>query len=144
MLNNLSEKIRECYRKAEDCGQKAATETDPELRRGFLDGERRWLLFASSYEFNSRLTDFSAWAKRQTAPRDQTARWEVCYALHICLKDGHEQTEYDRRGELPKLGEDIPITLSEKQFYVRVLNVISAPSAKEPPEFAHYVYAVEV
>jgi hypothetical protein len=138
MLNNPSEKIRECYHEAEDFARKAAAETDPQLKRDFLASERQWLLLARSYEFNSRLTDFSAWATRRAAPPR-----ELYYALHTRLKDGDEQTEYDRRGELPKLGEVIPITLSDKRFYVRVLNVISAPSAKEPPEFAHYVYAVE-
>jgi hypothetical protein len=133
MLNNLSEKIRECYHNAEDCAQKAAAQTDSQLKQDFLDSEDRWLLLARS----SRLTDFSAWARR-TAPR------EVYYALHICLKDGHHQTEYNRRGELPKLGEFISVTLSDEQINVRVLNVITAPSAHEPPEFAHYVYAVEV
>jgi hypothetical protein len=137
MLNNLSEKIRECYHNAEDCAQKAAAQTDSQLKQDFLDSEDRWLLLARSCEFSSRLTDFSAWARR-TAPR------EVYYALHICLKDGHHQTEYNRRGELPKLGEFISVTLSDELINVRVLNVITAPSANEPPEFAHYVYAVEV
>jgi hypothetical protein len=43
MLNNLSEQIRECYRHAEDCAQKAAVETDPGLREDFLRLEKRWL-----------------------------------------------------------------------------------------------------
>lgn len=51
MLNNLNEKMRECYRKAEDCARKAAAETDPQLKRDFLDNERRWLLLAQSYDF---------------------------------------------------------------------------------------------
>jgi hypothetical protein len=67
----------------------------------------------------------------------------VYYGLHIQRKDGHHQTEYDRRGELPRLGDFIPVTLNGEQINVRVLNVITAPSVHEPVEFAHYVYAVE-
>jgi hypothetical protein len=130
MLNNLSAQIRNCYRQAEDCARKAAAQTDPKLKRDFLASERRWLLLARSYEFSSRLTDFSAWAERRPP-------LEVYYALHICLKDGN------RRGELPRLGEFISITLSDEQTEVRVVNVITAPSVHEPVEFAYYVYAVE-
>ena len=64
MLNNLSEQIRECLRHAEDCGRRAAAQTDLQLRQDFLDMERRWLFWARSYEFTARLTDFTR--------RDQT------------------------------------------------------------------------
>jgi hypothetical protein len=137
MLNNLSAQIRNCYRQAEDCARKAAAQTDPRLKQDFLASERRWLLLARSYEFSSRLTDFSAWAERRPP-------LEVYYALHICLKDGHHQTEYNRRGELPRLGEFISVTLGDEQTKVRVVNVITAPSVHEPVEFAYYVYAVEI
>jgi hypothetical protein len=137
MLKHFGEQIRDCYRHAEDCAQKAAAQTEPELKRDFLDLERGWLLLAQSCEFSRQLNGFSAGAKRGTAvPR------EVNYALHICRKDGQEQTEYNRRGELPKLEEIIPISLSDEQINVRVLNVITAP-AKERAGFAYYVYAVE-
>jgi hypothetical protein len=137
MLKHLGEQIRDCYRHAEDCAQKAAAHTEPELKRDFLDLERGWLLLAHSCEFSRRLNGFSAKAKRRTAPPQ-----EVCYALHICRKDGQEQTEYNRRGELPKLEQIIPLTHNGEQLYVRVLNVITAP-AKERAGFAYYVYAVE-
>jgi hypothetical protein len=137
MLNNLSAQIRNCYQQAEDCARKAAAQTDRRLKRDFLASERRWLLLARSYEFNSRLTDFSAWARR-------TGPGEVYYGLHIQRKNGNHQTEYNRRGELPRSGEIISVTLSGEQINVCVLNVITAPSAHEPVEFAHYVYAVEV
>jgi hypothetical protein len=66
MLNNLSEQIRECYRHADDCAQKAAAEADPQIKADFLDLELRWLFLARSHEFTERLTDFSDEAKRKS------------------------------------------------------------------------------
>jgi hypothetical protein len=63
MLNNLSEQIRDCLHRAEDCAQKAAAQTDQKLKQGFLDNERRWLMLAQSYDFTQRLGDFSDEAK---------------------------------------------------------------------------------
>ena len=59
MLNDLSEQIRQCLAHAEDCAQRAAVQTDPQLKQDFLDTERRWLFLARSYEFTDALTDFS-------------------------------------------------------------------------------------
>jgi hypothetical protein len=64
VLNNLSEQIRECLRHAEDCSQKAAAQTDPNLKEDFLNLERRWLYLARSYEFTDRLTALSDETKR--------------------------------------------------------------------------------
>ena len=69
MLNNLSEHVRECLRHAEECAQKAAAQSDPTLKKDFLDMERRWLSLARSYELSERLTDFSAETKRQATDR---------------------------------------------------------------------------
>jgi hypothetical protein len=67
MLNNynLSEQIRDCLQHAEDCAQKAAAQTDPELKQDFLVMERRWLFLARSYGFTERLTKLSNETKRQ-------------------------------------------------------------------------------
>ena len=67
MLNNLSEHIRECLRHAEDCGRKAAAQTDPTLKEDFLDMERRWLSLARSYELTEQLTYFSGKAAKREA-----------------------------------------------------------------------------
>ena len=64
VLDGISEQIRECYRHAEDCGRKAAAQTDPKIKADFLDLERRWLVLARSYDFTERLTDFSHEGKR--------------------------------------------------------------------------------
>jgi hypothetical protein len=59
VLNNVSEQIRECYRRTEDCARKAAAQTDPTLKADFLDLERRWLVLARSYDFTERLNSFT-------------------------------------------------------------------------------------
>jgi hypothetical protein len=59
MLRKVSEEIRNCYRRAEECARKAAAQTEPTLKADFVAMERRWLRLARSYEFTERLTDFS-------------------------------------------------------------------------------------
>ena len=59
VLNNLSEQVRDCLQHAEDCGRKAAAQTDPELRDDFLRLEKRWLELARSMEFVERLGAFT-------------------------------------------------------------------------------------
>lgn len=46
-----SEQIRECYRHAEACEREAAAQTDPLLRKDFLDTAARWVKLARSFEF---------------------------------------------------------------------------------------------
>lgn len=66
MLKNQREPIRECLQHAEDCARKAAGQTDPKLKKDFLDMEQRWLFLARSYEFTERLGDFSHETKRMS------------------------------------------------------------------------------
>jgi hypothetical protein len=73
MLNNMSEQIRECLRHAEDCARQAVAQTCPNLKKDFLDMERRWLFLASSYEFTERVTDFSAETKRLAKHRSSNS-----------------------------------------------------------------------
>jgi hypothetical protein len=56
---DLSEKIRECYRHAEDCERQAVAQTDPALRKDFLDTAARWVKLAQSYEFEEQLTQLT-------------------------------------------------------------------------------------
>ena len=72
MLNNVSEQIRECLRHAEDCARQAAAQSCPNLKKDFLDMERRWLFLARSYEFTERVTDFSAETKRKAKHRSSS------------------------------------------------------------------------
>jgi hypothetical protein len=68
MLQSLSQDVRECYRHAEDCAEKARGAATAELRTDFLRLERAWLSLARSYEFTGRLSDFNAerTARRET------------------------------------------------------------------------------
>jgi hypothetical protein len=56
VLENLSEKIRECYAHASDCEWQARSHTDPAIRQDFLDTAERWRKLAHSYEFAERLS----------------------------------------------------------------------------------------
>jgi len=59
MLQSLGEDVRDCYRHAIDCAQKARDAATPELRSDFLRLERAWLSLARSYEFTERLSAFN-------------------------------------------------------------------------------------
>jgi hypothetical protein len=59
MLQNLSNEIRECYLRAEECKGRADTAKTPAARTDFLDMEDRWLSLAHSYEFAERLSSFT-------------------------------------------------------------------------------------
>jgi len=65
MLNSLSQQVRECMLKAEDCAHRAKIERDPSLVRDFLDMERRWLRLARSYQFSEQLEAFSRHDKKR-------------------------------------------------------------------------------
>jgi hypothetical protein len=60
MLQKLSEDIRECYERAEQCRRAAETAGNPSAKGDFLDMEKRWLSLARSYEFAERLSSFTA------------------------------------------------------------------------------------
>ena len=55
MLKVLSEDVRECCRRAEECARQAKAQRNPEDRRDFLDLELRWLKLARSYEVSERV-----------------------------------------------------------------------------------------
>jgi hypothetical protein len=59
VLDNLSDKIRECHAHAEECERRAREQTDPALRQDFHDTAQRWLKLAASYEFTERLQRFT-------------------------------------------------------------------------------------
>jgi hypothetical protein len=71
MLQGLSEQIRNCLLRAEECGQRAKTERDPALVRDFLDMERRWLTLARSYQFGESLDDFTTANSEQRRKFDE-------------------------------------------------------------------------
>jgi hypothetical protein len=59
MLQNLSEEIRECLRRAEECKRLSKTALIPSAIKDYLDMEQRWLDLARSYEFTERLSRFT-------------------------------------------------------------------------------------
>ena len=66
MLQNHSEEIRECLRRAEECKRMSRAALSPSAIQEYLEMERRWLALARSYEFTERLSRFRKrdWPKR--------------------------------------------------------------------------------
>ena len=69
MLQNLSEEIRECLRRAEECKRLSKTALSPSAIEDYLNMEHRWLTLARSYEFAERLSSFTIGASRQSRVR---------------------------------------------------------------------------
>jgi hypothetical protein len=60
VVDDLSERIRECYRHAENCERQAAAQTDPALQKSFLDTAAIWVKIAQTYEFEEQLMRFTS------------------------------------------------------------------------------------
>ena len=65
MLQNLSEQIRECLQRAEECGQQAKLQRDPRLAGDFLDLEQRWLRVARSYQSGEQVESFISYTEKR-------------------------------------------------------------------------------
>ena len=46
MLNNHAQEIRECYQQAVHCAHQVEAQSDPQVKKQFLELTRRWLLLA--------------------------------------------------------------------------------------------------
>ena len=69
MLQNLSQEIRECLRRVEECTRLAKTAVTAGAINDYLEMEQRWLALARSYEFAERLSNFTAVQEPQTAEK---------------------------------------------------------------------------
>ena len=56
MLQNLSEEIRECLCRAEECKRLSKTTLSTSAIEEYLEMEHRWLTLAHSYEFAETLS----------------------------------------------------------------------------------------
>jgi hypothetical protein len=65
VLNKVSDKVADCYERANECRLKAEETLNEAFKREYLDMEDRWLLLARSYEFGDRLVDFTNETARQ-------------------------------------------------------------------------------
>jgi len=74
MLQNLSEDIRECLGRAEECKRLSKTALTPSAIKDYLDMEQRWLALAHSYEFAERLSRFVEPLRRKKARHEQKPR----------------------------------------------------------------------
>ena len=69
MLQNLSEEIRECLRRAEECKRLSRTALTPPAIQDYLDLEQRWLSLAYGYEFAQRLSRFTEPFRKRDWPK---------------------------------------------------------------------------
>ena len=60
MLEQLSDRIRECYERAVEAKERADAINDPALKVEFLNVARHWLVLARSYGFSDSLNDFTS------------------------------------------------------------------------------------
>jgi hypothetical protein len=59
MLEQFSDKVRECYEFAAEARAKVDATNDPALKAEWLNAERRWLHLARSFGFTESLKDFT-------------------------------------------------------------------------------------
>jgi hypothetical protein len=63
MLERLSDNIRECYLRADECRRHADEIVDPSRSQFYLNMERRWLLLARSHAFAEQISRFNKAAR---------------------------------------------------------------------------------
>jgi len=74
MLQNLSEEIRECLRRAEECKGLSKTTLTASAISDYLEMEQRWLALARSYESAERLPRFIAPFSKGKQPKNSRRR----------------------------------------------------------------------
>jgi len=50
MPNNHGHEIRECYQQAKHCAEQADAQSDPKVKKQFLELTRLWLILARGYD----------------------------------------------------------------------------------------------
>jgi hypothetical protein len=91
MLQNLNARVHNCLARAEEYGQRAKIEADPELARDYLEMERGWLTLARSYQFGESLSDFIA-----AAPKPGGLDEELHKISTLLIQEGSLDALYDR------------------------------------------------
>jgi two-component sensor histidine kinase/PAS domain-containing protein len=66
VLQQLSEQVRECHRRAADAKAQADATIDPAMKRSYSDLADRWLFLARSHMFTESLQDFVDQAPQRT------------------------------------------------------------------------------
>jgi hypothetical protein len=67
MLENLSEQVLDCLRRAEEAAERAKRAPNPSVRRDLLEMERRWLKLAHGYQFLDQFGVFTTYNKQRRA-----------------------------------------------------------------------------
>jgi hypothetical protein len=74
LLENLSEEVRQCYERAEECAGQARVIQDEKLRADYLRLAQGWLKLARSYELWQRLKLFTNEDARRKNDLNQNIR----------------------------------------------------------------------
>jgi hypothetical protein len=133
MLQNLSDQVRECLRRALDCARKAASQSDPTAREYYRDSETGWLKLARSYELSEQQTTF---AQRASG---------TLYSIHVRRKTGAWDTELQiRQGKLPIPGDEVVAILHGEILKARVIVMTMNPSRAKDNFAVEIIHAEEV
>jgi len=93
VLNNLSEQVGYCYRRASECRELAELTTSPSDKAFYIERERGWLLLAHSYGLQERTNLFTnelpsrEWRRNALAPSCPSCATptQVCWStLFVC------------------------------------------------------------
>jgi hypothetical protein len=98
VLNNLSEQIRHCYRRAGECRELAELATRPSDKAFDTEREHCWLLLARSYDLQERSGLFARerLRRRKRDPNGQAPTCAVCtaptrvsgFSIFVCTNCG--------------------------------------------------------
>src|SRR5262249_37039981 len=97
MLQNLSEEIRECLRRAEECKRLSKTATSPSAIEDYLNMEHRWLTLARSYEFAERLSRFTEQPKKHWTGMGNSTEYHLIDVATGLSHGGFRSLEAARR-----------------------------------------------
>jgi len=93
VLNNLSEQIAYCHRRAGECRELAALAISPSDKAFYIEREEGWLLLARSCDLHERTSLFAQELQRRQRHRSGRAHYcpscaaptQVCWsALSVC------------------------------------------------------------
>jgi len=117
MLEQLSDKIRQCYKRAAEAKERADATNDPILKAEFLDTERRWLTLARSYGFTESLEDFTAANLERRQKFDERLQ-------HSNMAAAKARKNLDSSDDIPQLYEISTLLIQEdnlESLYYRIL-----------------------
>ena len=119
MLQYLSEQIRECYQRAEECAREAKSVGDEALRAFYVRREQVWLKLARSFEVEEHLARFVDENKRRIAEAGDRRIGKVGGEGHAVATAWLKSGEPIEPNNDPKRLYDKMITIVDDDEYAR-------------------------